>query len=157
MTWTRVLFLLPFLVGIGVGVLLHSPDMTGNYPSERELPADFEASKSDQLDRSSIAAVHAIKGKYRICQEIVAGCCTLREAALFFRILDEMNPSFDQKHFETCYPGRSTEERFCREVVVWMKDRELKKGGAQARQAREQLEAELSHLLQGGNEPRNQR
>jgi len=132
------------LVGLCAGFFLHTPEMARSLPSEQEQTGSAESSKLDEWKRDTIAIAITSGAKERIFQEVVAGRCTLVEAAMFFRVLEEANPTFNKRIFDYALPGKSIEEQFCREVISWVKARE---DAEQLHETRERLEAELDRLV----------
>ncbi len=59
-----------------------------------------------------------LEGKQKILRELLDERLTLREAAARFQELNEACPAYDWWRFRETFPGRTDEERHCRQVLV---------------------------------------
>ena len=131
MMWTRSLIVAIFLAGFSAGLLLHGPQaIPRGEPEPREWK---EPNNSDELDANSTAASYSFRAKRRILARVVTERCTVDEAAMFFAVLDEANPSFNRRAFLKTFSGQSNEERYRLQVTTWVRDWEAVK-------AKEELE-----------------
>jgi hypothetical protein len=94
-------------------------------------------------------AVLRFARKERLAAEVIDGRLSLPEAAARFLALDENDPEFNWTAFRLYVPGRSDDERYCRQVIRYVE------GQLQGRTAvepglAERLEAELQDLLDRG-------
>lgn len=99
----------------------------------------------DELDR---AVLRRTAEKGRLAAQVAEGRLALPDAAARFRDLDRQPPPLRWDQFRREYPGRSDEERHCREVIRYVRvlpDRP-ERGAVAAR-----LEGELRDLLDRGD------
>src|SRR5262245_4691846 len=96
------------------------------------------------------AVVERCAEKHRLAAEVLEGRLGLLEAATHFRDLNEQPPPFLWERFRDRFPGRSDDERHCRQVIAFVKAALPEYRGADpAPVAR--LEAELEELLRQGD------
>jgi hypothetical protein len=85
------------------------PDAEGDGPAGRE--ADYPA---------QVRAVRArLAAKEEAVRALLAGDCTLLEAAARFRELDAWEPRVRWEAHPAVYAGDTEAERYCRAVLVW--------------------------------------
>jgi hypothetical protein len=87
--------------------------------------------------------------KDRLAAEVIDGRLSLSEAAARFLALDEGDPEFNWTAFRLYVPGRSDEERHCRQVIRYV-ERQLEGRTDVDPGLAERLEAELQDLLNRG-------
>jgi hypothetical protein len=114
---------------------------------DRAAPG-FDADASDRaLDELFRAVRRRSAAKERLAEQVAEGRLALTDAAARFRDLDRQPPPFHWDHFRHAYPGRSDEERHCREVIRFVRvTQDRPDSGAVAAR----LEAELRDLLDRG-------
>jgi hypothetical protein len=100
-------------------------------------------------DRAARVTVRLTE-KHRVAAEVIEGQLGLLEAARHYRDLNEQPPPFYWEGFRHNFPGRSDDERHCRQVIAFVKGALPEHRGADpALVAR--LEAELEDLLRQGD------
>jgi hypothetical protein len=102
-----------------------------------------------ELDELSRAVQRRTAEKERMAAQVAEGRLTLPDAAARFRDLDRQPPPFYWDQFRHEYPGRSDEERHCREVISYV--RALQDGPDRGAAVAARLEAELRDLLDRGD------
>jgi hypothetical protein len=122
MVWTRTLIVAIFMTGLSAGLLLQSPALKHDPTAQPEVPDWSKSHELEDLDAERIAANYCFRAKRRILARAVTGRCTVDEAAIFFAVLDEANPTFNQKQFLKTYPGQSMDERYRQQVISWVRD-----------------------------------
>ncbi|HEX5269789.1 MAG TPA: hypothetical protein VFW33_04840 [Gemmataceae bacterium] len=115
-----------------------------------ELREEVRRGKEDRaaLERAGVAVVTRREAKERATQELLAGRLSLAQAAARFREADALPGGCPRR----CRaPGRTEEERSCREVIGWAVAAAERAGGPGiGRAIRRRLEAELNaHLAHG--------
>src|ERR1700730_7784401 len=58
--------------------------------------------------------------RHHLARDVAEDRCTLLAAAARFRDLSESGPAFSWEGFRMRYPGASDDERFCRQVIVFV-------------------------------------
>jgi hypothetical protein len=89
-----------------------------------------------------------LRARQAVVDELLAGRLTLLEAAARYRDLDEKEPGFNWEHFRLYYDCGSDEERFCRQVIDFV--RAHFEDPERAAAAAAPLEGELCEHLQRG-------
>jgi hypothetical protein len=88
--------------------------------------------------------------KDRLAAEVIEGRLSLPAAAARYRALDEEDPAFRWEAFRTFVPGRSDDERHCRQVILYVRAKSARQPDADPALAG-RLEAELQDRLARGN------
>jgi hypothetical protein len=104
--------------------------------------------------RAQIRAVRArLEAKERVVRALLAGGCTLLEAAARFRELDAAEPRVRPENHPGVYAGGTEAERYCRAVLFWANTvvtRDPNDSSSAAAEALRRLEGELEgHRLRG--------
>jgi hypothetical protein len=132
---------------VGFAVLLAGGAYLGWRALDDRPPAapDPEDSRTEQLrlDRELILACDAeVK---RITEEVIARRLSLREAAVCFLAVDERLAAGRLRPGNETFPGRSPEERACRQVITCV-DNTLKNRAGHA-ETMSRLQVELQEYL----------
>jgi hypothetical protein len=77
----------------------------------------WEQRRSQRLHDEMDAVDRIIQAKHALSQDVADGKLRLQEAARRFHELDAGHPGFNRDAFRRAYPGKSDEERYCREVI----------------------------------------
>jgi hypothetical protein len=120
-----------------------------------DLPAaenrvSFEVRRARNLEEQLRAARDRHAAKLRLTREVIEGQLPLLEAAARFQDLDRTLPGVPRAQFRESYSGGSDDERYCRQVIAFVRvslwfDRP---GGST--EVVDRLEAELrQHLARG--------
>jgi len=143
----RLSILLTFLAAATAALLVFKPEQTQKLSSaEQEPPLSVEGKATEQTKGPNPVELYRNQAKICVFRELVAGRCALIQTAMFFRILDELDPDFNRDAFNSAFSGKSSEERYCREIIVWAREEE-RDDGPEARKVRERLEAEFDRLV----------
>ena len=134
------------IAGLCAASLVWTLEKTQELSPGQEAPPLVGGKATEQVRGPDGVPLYRTRAKNRVFSELVAGHLTLREAAIFFRILDEADPDFKQEAFISAFSGKSIEERYCREIIGWSWEEEPS-NGPEARLARQRLEAEFADLL----------
>jgi hypothetical protein len=78
---------------------------------------DLERSRTVDLLTRDRAFLENIEGKKHVIKALIDGRLTLREAAAQFQTLNLLCPEYDWEGFRRAFPGRTEEERHCRQVL----------------------------------------
>ena len=141
-----------FLAALAAGCLAVAVARPTATPTPLGLPAgaDQEAERSRRLDDQMRVICRCIEEKERLAREVAAGRLGLVEAAARYRDLATEDPVITPDIFRRAYPGGSDEERYCRQVIVFVQEAVRERpGGDLAVVGR--LEAELDDLLGRGD------
>jgi hypothetical protein len=107
---------------------------------ERErTAAERRGAELEEIDR---AIQENIAAKDGVIDDLLAERLTLLEAAALFRRLDAVCPG--RSTIPERIPGRTEEERYCRQVIYWVEATTRYWPPSQAAAIRNRLEAELS-------------
>jgi len=104
---------------------------------------DSEQERERDLAVRSEAMTRCIEGKKEAIREVLAGQMSLLEAAAHCRELTRSRPDFDERLEQLFRPGRSLEEKYCREVIELVQMLQPE----QAQDVTRRLEAELEDRL----------
>ena len=150
MIWSRIFICLTFAVGMCAGFLLRTPkfESSGLPPNQEEMASDAKKKLQEYYEQQRITKISFLKAKLRVFDEVLAGNCSLTQAAMVFRALDEVDLTFDERGFFDSFPGRSMTERYCKEVIAYIRDRVLHVHDPRADAVLERFEKELNELLQ---------
>lgn len=107
-----------------------------------------EVRRGEHLERQSKTVFQRLEARYRVIETLHAGRIDLREAAARFRDLTPLVSEGYREIFRRVHGGRSDEERWCRQVIQYLRDGRPDHPG-HAAQA-QQLEAELQDYLDHG-------
>jgi hypothetical protein len=94
----------------GLDALLPAPD---GYLREQQRNVQLRDDMAD-IDR-------VVADKHALTAEVIASRLSLVEAARRFRDLDAAAPQFNREAFCRTWPGRTDEERYCREVMGFVR------------------------------------
>jgi hypothetical protein len=132
------------LVGLAVFASRFVPGLDDLLPT----PDGFlrEQQRNLQL-REGMAAVNRVSAdKHELTAEVIAGRLGLVEAAQRFREIDAAAPTFNHEALVLTWPGRTDEERYCREVMGFVRAT-LSEEPDRRQLVMGQLETELNHYL----------
>jgi hypothetical protein len=104
---------------------------------------DSERSRTVELQTRDRAFLENIEGKKNVVKAVIDGRLTLREAAAQFQTLNLLCPEYDWKGFRRAFPGRTEEERHCRQVLVCLRI-EARNGSGPVASLLAKLESELN-------------
>lgn len=100
----------------------------------------------EETHQQVVAGIHRnILEKLRLANRAADGGLSLPDAAARFRRLDRASPRFHWEEFRHAYPGRSDDERHCREVISFVRAALINRPDRQGDVAR--LQAELEGAL----------
>jgi hypothetical protein len=112
--------------------------------------SDPETERSRRLDERLGTVLRCCSEERRLAREVVAGRLGLVEAAGRFRDLTADEPTFNRESFRRAYPGGSDEERYCRQVIAFVRVALSEQPGADPSVVG-CLEAELQDRLERGD------
>jgi hypothetical protein len=112
--------------------------------------ADPETERGRQLNEQLRTILCRCSEDQRLAREVAAGRLGLVEAAAGYRDLTADDPTFNQEAFRRAFPGGSDEERYCRQVIAFVRETFRKQPGADPAVV-ERLEAELQDRLERGD------
>jgi hypothetical protein len=101
-----------------------------------------EQRRADKLEVQLANVVRRGARRRETVQELIAGRRTLREAAARSQALAREDPDFPWDMFRREYPGRTDEERHCRQMIVFVQTA-LQDHPGEAAEVVARLEAEL--------------
>jgi hypothetical protein len=152
-TYMRLLLCLGFAGGLLVSVGALAPDWLADFGLD---PADLfdllGSTERERLRRDDLVArdryfLDNIKGKQRITMEVLSNGMTLREAAKRFQALNAACPEYDWDEFRRVFPGKTDEERHCRQVLASVRLK-LEVDRSKGNLLLSRLEAELQAAIQ---------
>jgi len=121
------------------------PEKRRELLSEQEPQPLAAGKETEQVQGPDTVTLYRNRAKHCVFSQLVAGHCTLAQAAIFFRILDGADPDFKREALDNVFSGQSIEERYCREVIAWAKSWDDERHSAEnARNVRERLEGEFA-------------
>jgi hypothetical protein len=152
-TYVRLLLCLGFAGGLLVSVGALAPDWLAELGLDPAALCDLlgaaerERFRGDDLVARDRYFLDNVEGKQRVTQEVLNNRMTLREAAARFQALNAACPEYDWDEFRRIFPGKTDEERHCRQVLVSVR---LKVEGDRSRGTilLDRLEAELQQAIQ---------
>src|SRR5712691_10131221 len=120
----RFILCIGFAIGMLVGLNWLAPGFVAGLGLDSEGLFDLAvANERARLHTEELVArdrqfVANLEGKQQVLRELLDERLTLREAAARFQELNEACPAYDWERFRENFPGRTTEERHCRQVLV---------------------------------------
>jgi hypothetical protein len=92
-------------------------------PEKEEGVAEDEYQRQERLTERMAEMRQRIAARLQVREGVLAGRITLREAAARFRALQRQSPHAARatEQMETRYPNQSEGERFCREVIEYIR------------------------------------
>jgi hypothetical protein len=107
------------LVGLGLIASRFVPGLDALLPA----PDGYlrEQQRHVQLREDLAALDQVVADKSEVTAQVIAGRLGLVEAARRFRDLDAAAPEFSREAFCRTWPGRTDEERYCREVLGFVR------------------------------------
>jgi hypothetical protein len=112
--------------------------------------ADPETERSRRLDEQLRIVHRRFLEQQWLARDVAAGRLGLVEAAAGYRDLTADDPSFNGEVFRRAYPGGSDEERYCRQVIAFVRVTLHEQPGPD-RAVVGRLEAELQDRLERGD------
>jgi hypothetical protein len=88
------------------------------------LPDDGDGARGragQGLNETVVRIAARCTEKHRLAAEVIEGRLGLLEAARHYRDLDEQPPPFHWEQFRHNFPGRSDDERHCRQVIAFVR------------------------------------
>jgi hypothetical protein len=109
---------------------------------------EYERRRSETLARQEQRVWQILEAKFQMVEDVRAGRINLTEAAARFR--DLRNPAIDPQGmlFRLLYKGRSDDERWCRQVIGFVRGGSSTQRGLSS--VADRLEAELAQDLANG-------
>jgi hypothetical protein len=151
-TYVRLLLCLGFAGGVLVSVGTLVPDWLAESGLDPAALCDLlGATERERLRRDDLVArdryfLDNVEGKHRVTQEVLNHGMSLREAAARFQALNAACPEYDWNEFRRLFPGKTDEERHCRQVLAAVRLR-LERDRTQGNLLLSQLEAELQAAI----------
>jgi hypothetical protein len=108
---------------------------------------DSDREHARDLAVRSEAMTRYISAKMEVIQEVIDGKRSLLEAAASLRQLARTKPGFDERQEQSNRPGNSVEERYCREVIDWVRVILRHENPEQVQAATGRLESDLDEWL----------
>jgi hypothetical protein len=115
-------------IGIAVGVIVVLNWLAPGFVARLGLDSDslldlVTANERARLQTEELLAkdrqvVENLEGKQGVVLALLDGHLTLREAAARFQELNQACSVYDWERFRATFPGRTDEERHCRQVLV---------------------------------------
>jgi hypothetical protein len=147
--WTRHLMSLSLLLAVLAGARSQWFDsLTASWAAlaEARQVSEREGQRLQQLVSQDGVVVRRMALKDTVVRQLIAGDLTLREAAAWFKYLNE-RPAGCRDHFRERFPGASAEEAACRQVIAWVRADLSLSAPSRAEAVVRRLEAELlGHL-----------
>jgi hypothetical protein len=147
--WTRHLMSLSLLLAVLAGARTQCFDsLTASWAalSEARQALERERHKRERMEGLDGAVVQRMTIKNTVVQQLIAGDLTLREAAAWFKYLNE-RPAGCEDGYRKSYPAASAEESACLQVISWVRADLNLSAPAQAEATVRRLEAELQGYL----------
>jgi hypothetical protein len=94
--------------------------VTGCAPTEQRAPAQ-EKAPAETLEERTRGVIRRLARKERAVQMLLAGQLTVLEAAAHYRLLDNGPPLFYWDKWREVTPGHSDDERYCWEVIRYVR------------------------------------
>jgi hypothetical protein len=120
----RVIVCLGFAIGLLVGLNVCAPEFLGRLGLDaRSLLALANEQERERLRREELVTkdrliLDKLEEKRLVVKDLVDRRLTLREAAARFQALNAASPNYDWDQFRAIHPGRTDEERHCRQVLA---------------------------------------
>ena len=152
-TYARLLLCLGLAGGLLVGVGALAPDWLAEWGLDPATLCDLlGTTERERLRRDDLVArdryfLDNVEGKQRVTREVLNHGMTLREAAARFQALNAACPEYDWNEFRRLFPGKTDEERHCRQVLAAVRLR-LEGDRSQGKLLMSRLEAELQAAIQ---------
>jgi hypothetical protein len=147
-TYMRYLLGLGFASGLLVSVGTLAPEWLAGLGMDPAGLCDLlSASERERLRHDDLVArdryfLDNVEGKHRVTEEVLNRTMTLREAAARFQDLNAACPEYDWDGFRRLFPGKTDEERHCRQVLSAVRMK-VEADRAQANLLLDRLEAEM--------------
>jgi hypothetical protein len=141
-----------FAIGVLVGLNWLAPGFLAALGLDSESVFDLAmANERARLQTQELMAkdrqiVDNLEGKQKIVRDLLDERLTLRQAAARFQELNEACPAYDWERFRENFPGRTYEERHCRQVLTAVRPY-LDSDRSAARDRLARLETELEEAL----------
>src|SRR5262245_34878517 len=127
MRFTRSLLSAGAAVAVVAAVVCLGAGFAGRWGADGWGVADLsetmqqERLRGERLQERLDSANATLRARQAVLDEVVAGRLTLLEAAARYRDLDEREPGFNWEKFRLYYDCGSDEERFCRQVIDFVR------------------------------------
>jgi hypothetical protein len=108
-----------------------------------------EAERTERLQREQRETDAALRGRAAVLDDVIAGRCSLPEAAARFWELNRSMSAFHWENFRRAYPGATNGERCCRHVIQHVVSR-LEDEPNRREAVVGRLKAELAECLRRG-------
>ena len=146
--------LLAFGCSALLAVVLYSGFLVRGLAAEAGAPAAASEraaeAEREKLDALLHGVARRVDAKEQVAQEVAEGRLTLAEAAARFRDMNQQLPAFAWDTFRQAYPGRSDDERHCRQVIEFVRA-QVQALSMADRAVAGRLEAELQEHLDRGD------
>jgi chorismate mutase len=143
---TRLAVYAGLLILTGLGVAATGPDLVLGNPftetreAQQNMRQAVEVSK--ELDERDQAVLRRMAERQQIAREVADGRLTLHQAAARFRLLNSEEAAC-RGGLAFAFPGRTEEERLCRQVIAWTRGAFVGQPTEHAERVINRLKAEL--------------
>jgi hypothetical protein len=123
-TYVRYLLGVGFAGGLLVSVGTLAPEWLSGFGLDPAGLFDLlganerERLRHDELVARDRHLLDNVEGKKQVTDDVVNQALTLREAAARFQALNAACPEYDWEGFRRAFPGKTDEERHCRQVLA---------------------------------------
>jgi hypothetical protein len=117
---------------------------------EAEAVTQADEREAQELERASEAVRRRLATRQCIASDLAAGRLTLHQAAARFEVLNHESAAC-QEAVRWSFPGRSTEEQTCRQVIAWTQGVVARQSSARAEAVTRSLNAELERKLRSSH------
>jgi len=116
---------------------------------EAQQQLEYEYHRSESLYQQGQIVRKSLEAKFQVVEELHEGRLTLPEAAAQFRDLHNLESDPNRELFRLLYKGQSDDERWCRQVISFVRGGNSEKPDLVP--VADQLEAELAQDLAKGS------
>ena len=148
--WTRHLLSLSLLLAVLAGARSQYFDSLAAAwaaLSDARQVSEQERQRNERLKEQAPAVGQRMTIKSRVVGQLIAGELTLREAAAWFKYVNE-RPAGCEANYRELFPGASAEESACRQVIAWVRAELNGAAPSRAEATVRRLEAELQGQLE---------
>ncbi len=148
----RFILCIGFAIGLLVGLNWLAPGFLAGLGLDSGSLIDLAiANERARLQTEELVAkdrqiVDNLEAKQKVVRELLDERLTLRQAAARFQKLNEACPAYDWERFCQTFPGRTDEERHCRQVFVAVRPY-LESNDSASRDRLARLETELEETI----------
>jgi hypothetical protein len=148
--WTRHLLSLSLLLAVLAGArsqLFDSLAASWAALSEARQVSERERQREERLEQIAPDLKRRMAIKEAVVHQLIAGELPLREAAAWFKYVNE-RPTGCASNYRAIFRGTSAEESACRQVICWVKSELNVSSPSRAEEVVRRLEAELQGQLE---------